>query len=292
MQLLINALIAGSLGALIAGGLALVYGLLGVFNLALGETVLLGGYATWWLHQGLHLPLSLSIVGGIVTGLLVALFTFEVFVAPFYKLHRFLPLVTTIALSMILDGAILLFFQSSPKSIVPGLPETMHVLGAVVSSEQLLLISVTLLLLSVCAYVLHATAFGRSVRAVTQHDAAAMSLGVNAPLLFRTVFLLSGALAAAGGIFIGIDQNLSPILAFPLTIKAYAAIIAGGKGNFWGAIVCAYLIALLEQLIVGIHWFGLFFIPAGYQGTVALLVIIVFLLLKPTGLFASRSRIA
>jgi len=104
--------------------------------------------------------------------------------------------------------------------------------------------------------------------------------------------VLSGVFAAAGGIFIGIDQNLTPTLAFPITIKAYAAIIAGGKGNFWGAIVCAYLIALLEQVVVGIHWFGVFYIPAGYQQTVALLFIIVFLLLKPTGIFGSVSRSA
>lgn len=292
MQLLINGLIAGSLAALIAGGLALVYGLLGIFNLALGETVLIGGYATWWLHQVQGLPLFLSIIGGVAAGLLVSALTFELFVAPFYRLHRFLPLVTTIALSMILDGAILLLFQSSPKSIVPGLSKVVHIFSSSVSEEQLILISVTLVLLLLCAYILHATPLGRKVRAVVAHDAAALSLGIEGPLLFRIAFLASGALAAAGGIFIGIDQNLSPTLAFPITIKAYAAIIAGGKGNFWGAIAAAYLIALLEQILVGIHWFGSFYVPAGYQQTVALLFIIVFLLLKPTGFFATRSRIA
>ena len=292
MQLIANAAIAGSLGALIAGGLALVYGLLGIFNLALGQTVLLGGYATWVLHQGLHLPLPVSILGGVLAGVVLAALTFEIFVNPFYRLHRFLPLVTTIALSMILDGAILLMFQSSPKSIVPGIPQVLHIAGASVSTEQLLLIGATLLLLLLCAYILHATSFGRKIRAIVSHEHAAMSLGVPAGTLFRFAFLVSGALAAAAGIFIGIDQNLSPTLAFPLTIKAYAAIIAGGKGNFWGAILMAYVIALLEQLLVGIHWFGVFYVPAGYQQTVALLFIIIFLLFKPTGLFATQSRTA
>jgi len=290
MQLLLNGLIAGSLAALIAGGLAIVYGLLGIFNLALCETVLIGGYATWWLHQGLDLPLLPSIIGGISAGLLVSFLTFELFVAPFYKLHRFLPLVTTIALSMILDGLILLLFQSSPKSIIPGISRILHIFGANVSLEQLILITMTLILLSTCAYILHTTPLGRKIRAVVAHDAAALSLGIEGPRLFRIAFLVSGALAAAGGIFIGIDQNLSPTLAFPITIKAYAAIIAGGKGNFWGAIFAAYLIAFVEQFVVGIHWFGLFFIPAGYQQIVALLFIIAILLWKPSGLFLSRSR--
>jgi branched-chain amino acid transport system permease protein len=292
MQLLANALIAGSLAALIAGGLALVYGVLGVFNLALGQLALSGGYITWWLYQVVHLPLLLSIILGLLAGGLITLFTFEVFVNPFYKHHRFLPLVTTIAWSMILDGLILLLFEERPRSILPGLKHAYEFLGMRLSLEQMCLIGVTLAALLAFAYLFHATPFGRRLRAVVQHDHAALSLGVNAPLLHRFIFIVSGMFAAAGGIFIGIDQTLTPTLAFSLTIKAYTAIIAGGKGNIWGAIACAYLIALLEQLLVGIHWFGAFYVPAGYQQTVALLFIIAFLLWRPHGLFASAQRTA
>lgn len=290
MQLLFNGLIAGSLAALIAGGLALVYGVLGVFNLALGQMVLFGGYITWWLHQSVGLSLPLSIAGGIVFGGLLSLFVFEVFIRPFYKRHRFLPLVTTIALSMILDGIILLLFEERPRSILPGLKNTVQILGAYISMVQVVMIMLTFLLLCFFAYVLHSTAFGRKIHAVVQNDHAAMSLGIRAPLLHRIIFVVSGVLAACGGIYIGIDTSLTPTLAFSLTIKAYAAIIAGGKGNFWGAIFCAYLIAFLEQIVVGVRWFGLFTVPAGYQQTVALLFIIVFLLFRPNGMFASASR--
>jgi branched-subunit amino acid ABC-type transport system permease component len=292
VQLLVNGLIAGSLGALIAGGLALVYGLLGIFNLALGQTVLLGGYITWWLHQGLGLPLIVSIIGGLASGALLAWITYIIFVNPFYRHHRFLPLVTTIALSMILDGLILMVFESRPRSILPGLKNTIDIWGARISIEQIVLICVTVIILCAFAYILHSTSFGRKIRAVVQHDHAASSLGIRAPQLHKFVFILSGIFAAAGGIFIGIDQNLSPVLAFPLTIKAYAAIIAGGKGHFWGAIFCAYLIAMLEQFAVGVPWFGGSYIPAGYQQTVALIFIIGFLLFKPAGLFGSKLRSA
>jgi branched-chain amino acid transport system permease protein len=292
VQLLANSLIAGSLAALIAGGLALVYGLLGIFNLALGQMVLIGGYTTWWLHQSLGVPLILSMIGGLLSGACVAWISYEIFVNPFYKHHRFLPLVTTIALSMILDGLILLIFESSPKSILPGLKKTQDMFGVQISSEQMLLVATTLILLFAFASILHSTPFGRKVRAVVQHDHAATSLGIRASLLHRFVFVLSGIFAAAGGIFIGIDQNLSPVLAFPLTIKAYAAIIAGGKGNFWGAIFCAYLIALLEQLAIGVPWWGGNYIPAGYQQSVALILIIIVLLCKPTGIFISSTRSA
>jgi len=290
MQLLVNGLIAGSLAALIAGGLALVYGVLGVFNLALGQMVLIGGYATWWLHQSIGLPLLPSIIGGLVIGALLSWFTFVVFIKPFYKRHRFLPLVTTIALSMILDGIILLSFETKPRSILPGIKDTFEILGARIAMVQVVMIGLTVVLMCILAYVLHSTPFGRRIRAVVQNDHAAISLGIPAPRLHLILFIMSGILAACAGIYIGIDSNLTPTIAFSLTIKAYAAIIAGGKGNIWGAILCAYLIAILEQLVVGVHWFGLFYVPAGYQQTVALLFIIVFLIFKPAGLLSSGSR--
>jgi branched-chain amino acid transport system permease protein len=288
MQLLINALIAGSFAALMAGGLSLVYGVLRVFNLALGQLALVGGYVTWWLHQQAGLPLPAAIAGGIATGAAVTLVSFEVFVAPYYQRHRFLPLVTTIALSMILDGLILLVFEERPRAILSAAKTQLPVLGATISAEQTVLIALTVVLLGAVAWMLHATRFGRAIRATVQHPSAAQSLGINSALLHRVVFIASTPLA---GIYVGIDQNLTPVLGFPITIKAYAALIAGGKDSLWGTIAAAYGIALLEQIAVGVPFFG-FYVPAAYQSTVALVVIIVVLLFRPQGLFGSRVRIA
>src|SRR3989338_537243 len=153
-QLLINALIAGSLAALIAGGLALVYGVLGIFNLALGQMVLVGGYAVWWLHQSIGLSFLVSIIGGLLIGAVITWVTFEIFIAPFYKRHRFLPIVTTIALSMILDALILLFFEARPRTILTNAKNIMDIGGVRISLEQCVLIVLTLLLLFMFAYIL------------------------------------------------------------------------------------------------------------------------------------------
>lgn len=292
MQLFVNALIAGSLASLIAGGLALVYGVFGVFNLALGQTVLIGGYTAWWFVQVAGLPLLVAIPAGLCVGGLLAWLTFELCIRPFYRYHRFLPIVTTMAWGMMLDAFILVVFQEPPRTILSGVKQSLGFNDITLNEPQAVLILVTFLLLGLFAWALHATRFGRQVRAVVSHEHAAVSLGIPAALLNRVLFIASGVLAAMGGIFVGIDQNLTPTLAFPLTIKAYAAIIAGGKGNVWGAVLCAFGIALLEQLAVGVHWFGMFYVPAGYQGAVALLVIIVFLLLRPQGIFGSSRRFA
>ncbi len=285
-------MIAGSLAALMAGGLALVYGVLGVFNLALGQLALTGGYATWWLHQQIGIPLLPSILGGIVIGGIVTWITFEIVIAPFYRRHQFLPLVTTIAWSMVLDGALMLLFQEQPRLILDAPKQFFDFENIRLSHEQSVLIVCTFLFLAVIAWVLTATAFGRKIRATVQHPDAARSLGISSSILHRIVFIGSGVLAACAGIYMGIDQNLTPTFAFPMTIKAYAALIAGGKDNFWGTILAAYLIAIIEQLAVGTPWFFGTYISAGYQGAVALLFIIIVLLIKPTGLFSRSTRIA
>lgn len=292
MQLLINGLIAGSLAALMAGGLSLVYGVLGVFNLALGQLALAGGMSTWWLYQVMGLPLPLSILGGIIAGAAVTAVTFEIAVAPFYRRDPFLPLVTTIAWGMILDALILLIFEERPLTILSSGKHFLDVSGVRISVEQLIMIGCTVAFLAAVAWMLHSTPFGRRIRATVQHADAARSLGISSSLLHRIVFIGSGVLAACGGIYLGLDQNLTPVLAFPITIKAYAALIAGGKDNFWGTIVAAYLIAMVEQLAVGTPWFFGTYVSAGYQSTVALAFIIIVLLMKPTGLFSRRLRSA
>jgi branched-subunit amino acid ABC-type transport system permease component len=190
---------------------------------------------------------------------------------------------------MLLDGLILILFREEPRSILPSAQRLLHFGDAVLSAEQLALICVTVLFLSVLVWILTSTRFGRKVRATVQHPEAAASLGMNGPLLRRSLFIISALCAACAGIYVGIDQNLSPTIGFPLTVKAYAAVIAGGRGSLKGAIVFAFIIALLEQMAIGLPWFGMY-IPAGYQGTVALLVIVVILLWKPEGVFGSRLR--
>ena len=193
-------------------------------------------------------------------------------------------------MGMILDGLIIIFFGTSPKAIL----QQSHLLpfqNFSITLEQSILIGITIIIFSATAWLLHGTSLGRALRATTQNPEAAESLGIHSKFLHRMVFIASGMLAGAAGIFIGIDQNLSPTLGLTITIKAYAAVTAAGLGNLWGTVVCAYGIALLEQLVVGVPWFGMY-LPSGYQNSIALVVIIVVLLWKPDGIFRTRSRVS
>jgi branched-subunit amino acid ABC-type transport system permease component len=290
MQLLVNALIAGSVAALLASALSLVYGVLGVFNVALGQLALIGGYIAWWSMQSFGLPLWAGAIVSTISTITVGSILFEVAVEPFYKRHPFLPILTTIAASVVFDGLIILAFGEQPTSIViPGGDRLLHVGSGVISVEQVVLIAGSLLFLVSLAAAIQGTRFGRQIRASVQHGFAAESLGMNARFLHRFLFGMSVACAGFAGMFLALDQNITPVLGFPLTVKAYAAVIAGGRGSVGGAVFCAFIIALLEQLAVGIPWFGVY-IPAGYQSTVALAMIVIVLLWRPQGLFVLRAR--
>ncbi len=291
MQVLVNALIAGSFAALMASGLSLVYGVLGVFNMSLGQLALFGGYTTWWLYSVAHFPILLACLSALIVTALVTWIVFEVSVAPFYRRHRFLPLVTTIAMSVILDAAILLLFEENPRSITLPFEKSLQLGGAIFSSMQILLLFLTLFILGLTVWMLVGTAFGRKIRATVQHPEAAESLGIRSFVLHRVIFILSGVLAGCAGVYQVLDLNLTPVLGFTITMKAYAALIAGGKESLKGTILCAYGITLLEQLAVSIPFFGSY-IPAGYQSTVAFVCIILFLLLRPRGLFGSSHRLS
>ena len=177
-----------------AGGLALVYGVLGIFNLALGQLALVGGYTTWWLHHVASLPLFPSIMGGIIVGGLVTALTFEIAIAPFYRRDLRLPLVTTIAWSMILDAALLLMFQEYPRSILKQGKHFVEFGNVRTSVEQLAMIGATLILLCSVAWLLHSSTLGRKIRATVQHADAARSLGIASSAIHRIVFVASGVL--------------------------------------------------------------------------------------------------
>lgn len=190
---------------------------------------------------------------------------------------------------MILDGLLILCFDEQPRSIVSGIGGSLHLGSAILSVQQLVLILVTVLFLLFVAWMLNSTRIGRAIRATVEHPHAAESLGISTFTLHRVLFIVSGFLAGLAGIYQAMDQNITPVLGFTITIKAYAALIMGGMGSIRGTILCAYLIALLEQLAVGVPFFGTY-IPAGYQGAVALLVIILMLLVRPQGIFGQLLR--
>lgn len=291
-QLLVNALIAGSIYALVSSGLSLAYGLLRILNFAHGHMMMMGAYffycfTTDW---GFGVPASalLSLLVSIIFGSIVL----KVFILPFQRYSFLLTLVTTLALSTILESIVSMVFGVNVKSLSGGtIHESFEIGGVFITTIQIVIIVSTLVILSLLAFVVHGTSLGRRIRALSEHPYAAEGLGISGTKTSYFVFLLATIITVYAGVLVGYETNLQPTMGTAYTIKAFAAMILGGLGNIWGTVIGSYILGLVENLSIGLD-FGEWSIPAGYKDAFAFAIILVVLLFKPEGLFGTKKRVA
>lgn len=291
-QLLVNALIAGSIYALAASGLSLSYGLLRILNFAHGHVMMAGVYFFYFASVQLGLGLPQSALLTALFSLVLAFLSLRVFILPFTRFSPLLALVTTLALSNIMEATVSMIFGVNVKSLSAGsAAPSIEFHGIYITPIQILIILSALILLSLIAFVIHSTSLGRKVRALSENTPSAQSLGISRIRLSYAVYTLATLLAAYAGILVGYETNMQPTMGGVYTIKAFAAMVLGGLGNFWGTILGSYILGLVENLSIGLD-FGNFSIPAGYKDAFSFVIILLILLIRPQGLFTFRKRAA
>jgi len=289
-QLLINALISGSIYAIASAGLSLSYGLQRILNFAQGHFMMVGAYAFYAariLHQG---SLPESGVVALLVMLLLGLASLYIFVLPFSSFSPLLPFVTTLALGAMLEASVSMLFGVNVQSISRGLEfESIEFGGVFITPIQIVIIVSALSLLSLLGLLVHCTSFGRRIRALSEHRYAAASLGTSYTGTTIIVFCLGTVLSGYAGILVGLETNIQPTMGASYTIKAFAAMTLGGLGNLWGTVLGSYLLGLIENLSIGLD-FGGYSLPAGYKDAFAFVIILGVLLIKPEGLFRRVGR--
>ncbi len=289
-QLLVNALISGSLYALMSSGLSLSYGLLGVLNFSHGQTMMVGAYLLLYFLETCKLSLVSASVCTFFSVLALGAIVFNVFVRPFTRFDMVLTLVTTLALANMLENGVAMLFGVNVKSYPSTFDIDVFELGPIfVTNVQVFIIFSALILLTLLALLIHKTSFGRAVRAVSENAYASQSLGISRQKLNYVVFIGGTVFATLSGILLAYETNLSPTMGGTLTIKCFAAMILGGLGNIWGTVIGSYILGLIENLSVGVEIYG-YSIPAGYKDAVAFMTILVVLLFFPNGIFNKKAR--
>jgi len=289
-QLLVNALIAGSIYALASSGLSLTYGLLRVLNFAHGHVMMTGAYIFFAFKIEAGQSLLVSSIATIIAMSIVAIIVLKVFVLPFSRYSFLLTFVTTLALSTILESLISMIFGVNVKSLSPGVASSSIEIGSVyITPIQILIIASAFGLLSTLAYVIHCTYIGRKIRAMAEHPYAAQSLGISYTKTSYLLFIVSTLLAAYAGVLVGYETNIQPTMGTSYTIKAFAAMILGGLGNIWGTVLGSFILGLVENLSIGLD-FGGYSIPAGFKDAFAFVIILLVLLIKPEGIFSHKRR--
>jgi branched-chain amino acid transport system permease protein len=282
-QQLLNGLSLGAIYALIALGYTLVYGVLRFINFAHSEVFMVGafvgcyigrlaGAVTWW--SGLAALAAAMLVCGVL-GFVIEKIAYR----PLQGAPVLNVLITAIGVSLFLQYGGQLVFGATPRTFPPLFPETRVSLGSLdISTNQLIVIVVTTVLLVGLQLIVKHTRIGTAMRAVALNPKAAQLVGVNTNTVFSFTFVLGSALAGAGGVLYAMNYpSIDPLMGVMPGLKAFVAAILGGIGSIPGAALGGLLLGAAETLVGGSEF-------STYKDAIAFGLLILILLIRPAGL--------
>jgi len=278
LQVLLNGLLQGGLYALMALGLALVWGVLNIVNLSHGAFIMLGGYVCWALFNYLHLDPFLALIPTAALLFMLGYSVQRLILNPVVRGPMFNTLLITFGLEVIFTYLVQLVFSADFRAINPSYS------GASVSRFNLTLPLVNLavfalaLVLTVCMwlFLLHSRT-GRSIRATAQNLTAARLYGVEPRHLYAMTFGLGTALAGVAGGLYGQVSQLNPYIGATLTAKCFAISIIGGLDSPLGVIVGGLILGVVEALTA-------LYIGPTFVDAVSFGILVLVLIVRPTGL--------
>lgn len=278
-QFLVNGLIVGSTISLAAIGLTLIFGVLNFINFAHGEYLTIGAYIAFVANVALGLPI---LVAAIVAVPATALFALVVDRAVFYPLRRqgaggLALLITSVGLSIVLRNSIEAIWSSDTRQYAFESGGAISVLGIKITAVQVIIIVVSLVLMLAIHLLLTRTMLGISMRATASNRSLAMSSGVDAERIVQWTWAIGAGLTAIAGVLIGLNTILRPSMGFGLLLVMFAAVILGGIGDPYGAMLGGLAIGFTQEVSVA-------FISAAYKPAVAFTIMVLLLLWKPEGL--------
>ncbi len=283
-QQAINAVSLGSLYALVAVGLSMVFGILRMTNFAHGDMMMVGAFATLLLG-GLGLPFGWAAFGGMVAGGLAGVAVERIAYRPVRGSPDVTLLLTSLAVTYVLENLGILLFTSSPRNFpVPGwLDGAFQLAGGAITftAINLLTIALTLVALLLLGWFVTRTDVGLGMRAAAEDMTAAQLVGLDVNLLIVAAFATASTFAGLGGVLWAAQSGVvEPTMGFTPLLKAFVAAIIGGFGSIAGALLGGYLLGALEVSIVA-------FLPSTvspYRDAVVFALLIAFLLFRPAGL--------
>lgn len=287
-QYVVNGLLVGALFAAVAVGFALIWGVVDIINLAHGEMVMLGGYVSYW-------TISL-LTGDASAGPLLALASIPVAVGVVYVVgyamqrtlvsrvtdeDMFLTLLVTFGLSITIQQLAIRAWSADPRTVNVAFDgASLNVVGLVVPKMKLVAFVGAIVLTGALFAFLKATRRGRAIRAVAQNPEAAALVGIDVEHTRSTTFGLSAAIAAGAGAFIVMILNVQPQMGLIYTLKSFVIVVFGGIGSVPGALIGGLLLGTVEELTAGL-------VSSRWTLAVSFSLLIVLLVVKPSGLFGS-----
>ncbi len=283
-QQIVNGLMLGSVYALVAVAFTFAIGVLNFLNFSIPGLFMVGGMLTWFLLKAaIPWPVAalLAVASGGLLSLVVERFTWRLMRHP----EHFVPLVTSMAFLILFENLVLIAWGSDLQRVPLPFASVSFRLGPVVIAvPQLVGLACALLAVFFLDLLLKRTRLGRGLRTIAEDADVARLLGVPVGRVVPVVFVVGGLFTALSGFLFAVNyQQASPFMGEEVALKGISAMVIGGMGNIWGAILGGLLIGVVE--IFSIHWFGARAVDIWVYG---LLLLILFL--RPSGILGGAAR--
>ena len=286
-NLLLTGLLRGGLYALMAVGLALVFGVMNICHFAHGEYYVLGAYAAWFAFVQFGLNPIVAILVATALSFLAGAVTEKLLFYPLRKLTKgdwvMNAFLLTAGLAVVLQSTYRLIFGNKYRGITSYWDASIEIFGMTIAADRVIAFGIALAAIAGLWLFLQKSHTGRSIRAVSQDELGAMLMGIDLDRIQTLTFALGSMLAGLGGASL---LSLSPAYPFagarPL-ISSWFVVTIAGLGNVYGAIVGGFIVGIFESV-------SYFTLGQGWQEVASLSLLIILLLLKPTGLFGTNIK--
>ncbi|MFE0503549.1 branched-chain amino acid ABC transporter permease [Peribacillus butanolivorans] len=286
IQQLVNGISLGSIYALIALGYTMVYGIVKLINFAHGDVFMVGSFVGFYSITVLDLSFIPALLISMVTCAIFGVLIERIAYKPLRNATRIAALITAIGVSLLIENGLIYIRGAQPEAypndVLP--MDKLDILGVSISSQSILILSVSIFLMIILQFVVHKTKIGKAMRAVSFDSEAATLMGINVNNTISATFAIGSALAGAAGVIFGIYYiKIEPLMGVLPGLKAFVAAVLGGIGIIPGAMVGGLLLGVIEALVSA----------AGYslwRDGVAFIVLILILIFLPQGLFGKNKR--
>ena len=281
-QLILNGIMAGTILAIPAIGLTALFAVLRFTNFALASHMTIGAYGGYLANTMLGLPIVPALVAAFLVAGLVGLISDEIVLKPLRAAGFITTAIGSIALTIALENMIRFAFGNQMRGFDLPLRRDWVINGLRVSPQQVENLIIAVIVMAMLFAFLALTRTGKAMRAVADNPMLAAIKGIDADMVARIVSFVAMGLAGLGGMLIGLDTTIDPLVGFKTILSVFAAAVVGGMGSIPGAVLGALVIGIGEEL-------SLLFLSPAYRTAVGFIAILLVLTLRPRGLLGARA---
>lgn len=280
LQLVVYGLVLGSVLSLGAIGVSLLFGILRFAHFAHGDVMTVGAYGAL-IGVGLGLPVWASLPFGMAVAVLSCLLVDRLVYARLRRRQPVIQLISSFGIALILRSLVTLIWGPSDLQYDDEIQMPLYLGDIMIRPDHLWIMAATIILVVALHLFLQKTRMGKAMRALSDNVDLARVTGIDAERVILWTWVMGGSLAAAAGVFLAMDTRLSPTMGWSLLLPVFAAAILGGIGKPYGAILGGMIIGVASELSTAV-------IEPSYKPAVAFAIMIIMLIVRPTGLLGGR----